>query len=721
MLNLPIDVWYCELSLSKSFDRQERTILMLSKFIKLNVGVLLCLTFSISSAHAQFSTAAERELSCKYIPVIQEGYLNQHVSYKKMDKALEKRVIDQTLKRLDPLKIYFLKSDEKRVRKMLSGILSKTQKANCSQIFNAHAFLVKKVQERVDFVKSYLGKEYKFDQNTKLVLDSDERKRFSSKKELNEFHKKYMHFQISNYLLTDVDLNEAKKNVIKNYDRLLKRIKKDDQEDQLADYIDVYAHALDPHSSFFSADALETFRIQMSLSLEGIGATLSWKDGFTVVESLVPGGAADKSGRVKPKDKIVAVRQAGSKKSEDVIELELNDVVKKIRGKKGTKVYLSILRKVEGETKRLEIELTREKISLEDEAAKISYHKQKTEAGEKLIGLINLPSFYSDGRRNGRSAAKDVKKLLLEAKKKKVDGIVLDLSQNGGGSLDDAVKIAGLFFKTGNVVKQSFPEMSRPAVALADTDANVVYKGPLVILTSRASASASEIVSGALKDYGRALVVGADHTFGKGTIQTVRDLPKGLGALKVTVGMFFTSGGYSTQHRGVVGDIVFPSVLSQEDIGEKSYDYSLPPQKLPSFLSSDAFVYKGPNKWKILDKDTIKTLNTRSQARIAKNEKFDEIKEDVKKSEERGKIIDLAELMNEKKEEDKKDSKNGKKKEDDSKILTDAEKQEKYLERADVTESLNIAADLILLQEGKGLILSSNEAKRKTSSVKKQN
>ena len=163
----------------------------------------------------------------------------------------------------------------------------------------------------------------------------------------------------------------------------------------------------------------------MSLSLEGIGATLSWKDGFTVVESLVPGGAADKSGKIKPKDKIVAVRQDGKKKAENVIEMELNDVVKKIRGKKGTKVFLSVLRKESGETKRMEIKLVRDKISLEDEAAQISYHKKKVGKEEKLIGLINLPSFYADGLRNGRSAAKDVKKLLKQARSKKVDGCLL--------------------------------------------------------------------------------------------------------------------------------------------------------------------------------------------------------------------------------------------------------------------------------------------------------
>jgi carboxyl-terminal processing protease len=660
-----------------------------------------------SQAEAQQSAGG---LACKYIPPIQEGYLNQHIKHKKMTPELEKRVVNQILKRLDPLKVYLLKKDEDKIKKMFSGIFKKTQNANCAPIYNANAYVLEKIQDRVAFVKSFLGKKYKFDKNIKINLDSDKRKRFASKKEMNAFHKKYIHFQISNYLLSDTKIDEAKKNVVKNYERILKKLKKETEQDQLAEYLDAFAHSLDPHSTFFSADALDNFRIQMSLSLEGIGATLSWKDGFTVVESLVPGGAADKSGQIKPKDKIVAVRQDKVKKAENVIEMELNDVVKKIRGKKGTKVFLSVLRKEGGETKRLEIKLVRDKISLEDEAAQISYHKKKVGSETKLIGLINLPSFYADGRRNGRSAAKDVKKLLREAKAKKVDGIVLDLSSNGGGSLDDAVKIGGLFIKTGNIVKQSFPDPNRPAIALADVDATVDYKGPLVILTSRASASASEIVSGALKDYGRAVIVGADHTFGKGTVQSVRDLPKQLGALKVTVGMFFTAGGYSTQHRGVDADVVLPSVFSNEDVGEKTYDYSLPPKKLPSFISSDAYVHEGPSKWQIIDKKTIAALGSASKARVSKSDKFKEVLDDIKKSKERGKTLDLAEVMKEKTE--KKD-----KKKDSDKVLSKKEKLKKYFERAEVEESLNVALDLILLQDKQPITLGAHQLKRKASSV----
>ncbi len=678
----------------------------ISKKICMVAGLAI---FASGSAFAQQSVGA---LACKYVPPIQEGYLNQHIKHKKITADLEKRVVDQILKRLDPLKVYLLKKDEDKIKKMYSGIFKKTQNAECSPIYNANAYAIKKIEERVEFVRKFLGKNYKFSKNVKIVLDADERKRFKTTKEMNAFHQKYIHFQISNYLMSDTKLDEAKKNVVKNYERILKKLKKETEQDHLSEYLDAFAHSLDPHSTFFSADALENFRIQMSLSLEGIGATLSWKDGFTVVESLVPGGAADKSGKIKSKDKIVAVRQAGSKKAENVIEMELNDVVKKIRGKKGTKVFLSILRKEKGETKRMEIKLIRDKISLEDEAAKITYHKKKAGKETKLIGLINLPSFYADGMRNGRSAAKDVKRLLKEAKKKNVDGIVFDLSSNGGGSLDDAVKIGGLFLKTGNIVKQSFPDPARPAMALADVDATVDYSGPLVILISRASASASEIVSGALKDYGRAVVVGGDHTFGKGTVQSVRDLPKGLGALKVTVGMFFTAGGYSTQHRGVDADVILPSVFSNEDIGEKTYDYSLPPKKLPSFVSSDAFVHDGPSKWQIIDKKTVGSLQAASKIRVNSSEKFKEIKDEIKKSKERGKTLNLAEVMKEKSE--KKDEKA-----DSDKILSKKEKEKKYFERADVDEALNIALDLVLLHEKKPLTLGAHHKKREASSVKK--
>lgn len=644
--------------------------------------LMLTLVFSLNAN-------AEVMLSCKHVPLIQKGFLDQHINFKNYSNKLEKRVFDQYIKRLDPSKLYLTDSDVKKSAKQMKGVLKRTQQIDCSPVMKVYSTYQKRVADRLKFVKQFLGSKYKFDKTVSLNLDADKRDRARNVEEINEFHKKYLHFQISNYLATDIELEKAKSKVIKNYERISKKIASLTEEDRLSDYLDSFARALDPHSSYFSRDALANFEIQMKLSLEGIGATLRWEDGFTVVESLVEGGSAAKSGQIKPKDKIIAVSQGPGKAMQDVIDMDLGDVVKKIRGKKGTPVYLTILRKEGDKTERFVAKLKRDKINLEDEAASISYEKRKIGNSQKLIGLVNLPSFYSDGRRGGRSAAKDLEKILKEANAKKVDGIVLDLSSNGGGSLDDAVKISGLFFKTGNVVKQSSSNPLQPAMVLADINSEVDYSGPLVILTSRVSASASEIVSGTLQDYKRAVIVGADHTFGKGTVQSVVTLPS-IGALKVTVGMFFVPGGYSTQHRGVISDIDFPSALETDEIGEKTYDYSLPPKKLDSFISSSAFVTDGKNKWKILDKGSIDALRTASEKRIADNKEFKEIKEDIAKSLKRGKVIELSEVMKEKEE--------SKKEEDKESSLSKIDKLAKYVERPEIQEAINIVTDLIAVQ-----------------------
>ena len=658
-------------------------------------------------------------LSCKHIPVIQEGFLNQHIlNFKKGSsnlKDLGERVVDQYIKRLDPSKLYLTKSDVKKVKKHLKGILMRLQRKDCSPVMKVYGILEKRVAERVDFVKTFLGPNYTFNKDVSLNLDSDSRKRANSAKSINAFHKKYLHFQVSNYLASDIKLPEAKKKVIKNYERVFKKIKTLDEEDKFADYLDSFARALDPHSSYFSKDDLENFKIQMNLSLEGIGATLRWEDGFTIVESLVEGGAAARSGQLKPGDKIISVSQGPKKQMEDVIDMDLGDVVKKIRGKKGTPVHLTILRKAGDSTQRKVVKLKRDKINLKDEQAYITYYTRHVGGKERLIGVINLPSFYVGKSKSGIPPAyRKVASLLKEAHKKKVAGLILDLSNNGGGSLDDAVKISGLFFKTGSVVKQStrHPRLrflrskkkkekkqeSSHSSVLRDVDPSVNYAGPLVILTSRVSASASEIVSGALQDYKRAVVVGADHTFGKGTIQSVVELPQ-LGALKVTVGMFFIPGGYSTQHRGVISDISFPSVLATDDLGEKTYDYSLAPQKLDAFVSPSAFVTKGQSKWKILDKKTIGVLKGASNKRVLGNTKFQDIQKDLEKNiARRGKMIHLAEVMKEKAD-DKKD----KNKEEDKGPLTKKQKLKKYRDRPEIKESVSIVADLIALQENSPL------------------
>ncbi|MCB0413258.1 MAG: carboxy terminal-processing peptidase [Bdellovibrionales bacterium] len=648
-------------------------------------GIVLILLTLISSTG--YSQATGLELSCEHLHFIEKRYVDDHINFSSLTPNLEIRTIDQMIKKLDGSKIYLLKKDVKKIKSEMRGVFAKAKKRDCSPISKAYDIYRERVKQRVEYAKTILNdKKFKFDKKTELVLDPDSRKYPTTISQANSFHKKYIQFQISNYLATDLSLEEAKQHVIRSYERVLRRVNEFKDEDKYVMYLDSFARALDPHSSFFSKDAIEDFEIQMKLSLEGIGATLSSRDGFTVIEQLIPGGAAERSGKLKRKDKIVSVAQGDEEKFVNVIEMDLRDVVRLIRGKKGTSVRLTIIRKQDKKTERFVVSLKRDKIKLEDEAASIDYVERKVQDKTYKIGLLNLPSFYADSRNGGRSSAKDVKKLLAEAKKKNVDAVVFDLSTNGGGSLDDAVKISGLFFRLGNVVKQSQKDPTKPAVALADVDPTVDFNGPLVVLISRISASASEIVAGTLQDYKRAIIVGGDHTFGKGSVQSVSPLPRGLGALKTTVGMFFTAGGKSTQHRGVDSSIIWPSAYSTDEIGEKNLDYSLPPKEVKSFLSKEAYVSSGEGAWKSVDAKIIKVLKDKSLKRVAKNDEFKKIVKEIKKAKSKNKIIKVSELL----EEDK----DNQKKEDSEQALSRDEKKKKYMERADIQEALNVAADM---------------------------
>ncbi len=639
------------------------------------------------------SRAKERsgnELSCRFLYAIEQGFLNQHIKYSSLDDTLEQRTIDQYIKKLDSGKVYLLQSDIEKIQNMMKGVFAKVKNKDCTVFAAVQKIYLDRVKERAEFAKKFLtAKTYKFDPKTEILFDPDKKQYPKTIEDANDYMKKYVHFQISNYLITDMKLGEAKGNVKRNYDRLEKRVADVKDEDLLADYLDSFARALDPHSSFFSRSVLEDFEISMSRSLEGIGATLSSQDGFTIVEQLVPGGAAAKSNQIEPQDRILAVGNGTSGKLENVIELDLRDVVSKIRGPKGTKVRLKIWRKKGEKPETFTVTLTRDKVNLEDEAASIRYLDKDLNGQKKKIGIIDLPSFYADSKRGGVSSAADVKKLLVEAKKQKVDGIVLDLSNNGGGSLDDAVKIAGLFFQTGNVVKQSSRDENRTESSLKDVDPTVNYAGPLVVLTSRISASASEIVSGTLQDYKRAVIAGGDHTFGKGSVQSVVTIPQDLGAIKVTVGMFFTPGGNSTQHRGVEADVIFPGPFDGDEVGEKSLDYTLPPKKIASFLSPEAYVKEGVGAWQQIQPDWIKQLKEKSQARVAQSSDFKKIIEDLKKAQDRGKVLKLSEVLNDKGEKEKKKK---------ARVSGRKEKEKEYLKRADLQESINVLLDLIAIE-----------------------
>lgn len=647
---------------------------------------------SLSSQAQMFDF--NKSLDCNWVDPIQSAFLSNHLVYKEKDAELQKRVTVQFLKHLDPAKIYLLQADVDVIKLKMKNLFENISKKDCKFAGESQELLIKRISERTEYIKKSLGKDFKFNKETEFVYDLDKKEFPKTDKDSTDFLDKYIQFQVANYLATDMKLDEAKSRVIKNYERSFKRLKETKPDDLIASYLNAFALSLDPHSTFFSKDYYEDFNIDMKLTLEGIGATLSQDDGFTTIESLVTGGAAAKSGVLAPKDKIVAVTKKDSKdisKMENVIDMDLKEVVKLIRGPKGTKVKLTILRKEAGASKKFDLELVREKISLDDNAITIYYEDKIINGDKKKIGVINFPSFYADSNRGGRSSASDLKKIIAEARTKKVDGIVIDLSSNGGGSLDDAVKIGGLFIKTGNIVKQSSTKKTESA--LADDDSKVDWAGPLVILTSRVSASASEILSGAMKDYNRAVIVGGDHTYGKGSIQTVMPIPGELGALKITIGMFFTPGGFSTQHRGVEADIVLPSPYALDEIGEKSMDYSLPPKKIDSFLSKDAYVESGEGKWLQIKPEWVKTIKARSTERVSKNEEFKKIFDELEKTKKLGKIIRVSDILKEKGEKEKKVKK--------TKYADKATKEKEYLKRADIREATNVLEDLILLETGK--------------------
>jgi carboxyl-terminal processing protease len=645
---------------------------------------------ALAQSQKQESSSGQIQLQCQFVYTIEQMFLSNHIKSQSRNKELQTRLIEQYIKRLDGTKIYFTRSEVDEIKKIMGNAFKKIEERQCDFLKEVQKSYLVKVQARAEFAKKFLGADYKLDAKAEFVFDPEKKEYPKTDKEAESFLRNYIHFQVATYVATDMKLEEAKKSVIKNYERAVKRVNDTSYEDLLVQYLDSFARALDPHSSFLSRDFFEEFNINMSLSLEGIGATLSQQEGFTVIEALVPGGAAAKSGQIEIQDKILAVGQETGP-LENVIDMDLKDVVKKIRGKKGTKVRLNILRAEGDAKKRFEVSLVRDKVSLEDEAAQLIPFEKQVDGKKRKFGVINLPSFYSDGKRGGRSCAADMKKLVKQAREEKMEGLVLDFSQNGGGSLEDAVKIAGLFIKNGDIVKQAGRADGREEQTYSDTDSTVDWSGPLVVLTSRVSASASEIVSGALQDYRRAVIVGADHTFGKGSIQTVVPIPYELGAVKVTIGMFYIPGGNSTQHRGVEGDLVLPNLYSEE-IGEKTLDYSLPPAKLPSFVSKSAFAKEGEGAWKELNSSLIKELREKSKKRVAADVELKKQVDEAKKAEERGKLIRVSDILKDSKEKTEKEKKQKQAR------YNKEERTKEYMKRPEVQEAVAVLSDLTDLE-----------------------
>jgi carboxyl-terminal processing protease len=632
---------------------------------------------------------AHAELTCGDLRDLSTLLLQKHIRIHMMTPEVRARAVQTYVERLDPQRLLYLEAEEQRLSERLQEAFLQVRAGECAKLRGIHEDAVSRTREQEAYVRKFVGADgYQVDTTAEIVLDPEKRGSPKTIEQRDRWLRALLHFQASNFLSSSEPLAEAKKRIVHRYELRTARMEKLDREDLYAGFLDALANALDPHSSYLTQDALDDFQIQMELSLEGIGVALSERDGYSVVEQVIPGGAADRVGALQPQDRIVAVSEE-DKTPVDIIDMPLRDVVNLIRGRKGTRVHLTVVR--EGEkTERLHVAIVRDKISLEEQAAKLRLETIE-QAGKSLkLAVIELPSFYGDGDGDPtkRQGSRDVQRLLEEAKREKAQGLLLDLSRNGGGLLDDAVRISGFFLRRGGIVAvQSSEDRTR---VLEDPDGDLVWKGPLVLLTSRVSASASEILAGAMKDYRRAVVVGDAHTFGKGTVQSLIPLRPGLGALKITTGLFFRPGGASTQHEGVAADVVLPSVLTEDLVGERTQPHSLQVAGIQAFVSPAANGDGDGNRFQPLSTPVVSELARRSQVRVAGSEMFREIEEQVAKRKADDGVVRLSELLAEQEQEK---AKNGGTEQAAAAPETDADAPTPHLD-----EALQVLADLVLLE-----------------------
>ncbi len=510
-----------------------------------------------------------------------------HYKSEALDNRMSAEIFERYLDSLDGDKWFLLASDVEEFEPYRTTLDDAIKSKALGAAFTIYKRYLKRVQERTVHARALVKQGFDFTVDEDYVYDREDAPYASNTAELDDLWRRRVKNDWLRLTLAGKKDAEIAKTLDKRYADFLVRVQQLDREDVFQTFLNAYAMAIEPHTSYLGPRASENFAISMRLSLEGIGAVLQREGEYTMVRTIVPGGPLDLDGRVKVGDKIVGVGQPDSAEVVDVVGWRLDDVVDLIRGPKGTEVRLEVLPKTSlsgGETS--VIALQRDKVALEEQAAQKKIVEVEVDEQTRRIGVIELPTFYMDfaarqrGDANYRSSTRDVSKLLKELKSEKIDGVVIDLRNNGGGSLAEATDLTGLFIDSGPVV-QVRDSTGRTQIE-RDRRSGVVYDGPLAVLVNRASASASEIFAAAIQDYGRGLVIG-ETTFGKGTVQNLVDLdyiadndtPK-YGQLKMTIAQFFRIDGSSTQHKGVVPDVAFPTTLDAEEYGESSFDNALP-------------------------------------------------------------------------------------------------------------------------------------------------
>ncbi|KAF1717076.1 tail-specific protease [Pseudoxanthomonas yeongjuensis] len=510
-----------------------------------------------------------------------------------LDDALSQDIFKRYLEALDGGKQYFTAADIEKFGPYKTELDDAIRSGELAPAYDIFGVYKQRVGERVAYARALLKQDFDFTGDQRWEYDREKAPWAANAQELDEVWKKSVMNDWLRLKLAGQKPDEIRKTLDKRYATYQRSVNELKSEDVFQTFLNGYSSAIDPHTDYFTPKTAENFNQSMSLSLEGIGAQLQRQDDMVVIREIIPGGPADMNGKLKAGDRIVAVGQGKSGPITDVIGWRIDDVVALIRGKKDTQVRLEFIPAASGvDGKHALVTITRQKIKLEEQAAKAETITLPAADGEpeRRIGVVKLPAFYQDfeGRRKNpndyTSATRDIAKLLVKFKAENVDGVVMDLRNNGGGSLDEAVELTGLFIDKGPVVQVR--ESGGRVTVNADTKPGVAWDGPLAVLTNRGSASASEIFAGAIQDYGRGLVIG-ETTFGKGTVQNMVDLDRWpanetarFGQVKLTIAQFFRVAGGSTQHKGVVPDIAFPVSVDATEYGESTYDNALPWTKI---------------------------------------------------------------------------------------------------------------------------------------------
>ena len=559
---------------------------------KMLLWMVLVATMSVQAAPSDLATQAVpplRPLSeqPKAARLAAELLTRHHYKAVPLDDAMSVKIFDRYLKLLDGEKHFFVQGDIDQLRAARTRLDNAIYTENLGLPFSIFNLYTKRVIERFTYARSLLGGGFDFSKDEDYQYDREKAAWAKSEQEIRELWRKRVKNDWLRLKLAGKDDNAIIETLDKRYENSLRRIGQTKSEDAFELFMNAYATAIEPHTNYMGSRAAEEFDISMRLSLVGIGAVLTQKDDYTVIRELVPGGPAQLSQQLQPGDRIVGVAQGKNGAIADILGWRLDDTVAQIRGEPDTVVLLDILPVDAGpDGQHKLVPLTRKKITLEQQAAKKSIIPVAEGQMTRRIGVISLPAFYVDfaaqgrGDPNFKSATRDVARLLDELKTEKVDGVLIDLRSNGGGSLAEAVNLSGLFIGAGPVVRQ---RDARGGVTVAkSSNASVAWNGPLAVLINRRSASASEIFAAVIQDYGRGLVIG-ERSFGKGTVQTMLNLDRivknptpAFGELKMTIAQFFRVNGGTTQLRGVEPDIGFPSFADGENSGESSFDNALP-------------------------------------------------------------------------------------------------------------------------------------------------